>query len=565
MNTNIREFVQSKNWAIKLLKTKTKELEILRSAIMMQTPFLPNGVTWQQRVWHIINEVQDIPLCPVCSKPNNFQKSGKYSEFCSIQCVSQSPDTINKRHAALIKKHGSEANYKAHKAEELKRISLEKYGVENVFQASEVKTKIEDSMMEKYGVKSPILNNSVKAKITETIKARYGVEHALQSEAIKQKFNSTMLERHGVAHALQSDHIKEKMYAGNLIKFNRLHHTHIHISDQSLSVLADAGSMLDMHHEKKLTLRAIAEQLSVDKKTVASHMRQHGIKLLNFTNSLPERQICEFLTGGGVEYTCNDRTVIQPLELDIYVPHAKVAIEYCGLFWHSELRKKKNYHANKYDLCAKQGITLVTIFEDEWLQNRSLIENKLGMLLGIKSTNDRHYARNCSVVELSNKQKREFLTSNHLQGNGPSSIDLGLSINDRIVACISFLREGEGQYTLSRYATSGRVVGGFSKLLAHFENLYDAPEISTFADLRYSNGNLYDISGFTRVEVIPADYYWCKDKNRWHKASWRHSNKLSKLPNYDSTKSEKENMYAHGYYRIWDCGKIKYVKNKKEP
>ena len=68
----------------------------------------------------------------------------------------------------------------------------------------------------------------------------------------------------------------------------------------------------------------------------------------------------------------NDRKVIKPKELDIYIPDLELAIEFDGLIFHSNYyKKKKNYHINKTLACLEKGIRLIHVFEDEWLfQNK---------------------------------------------------------------------------------------------------------------------------------------------------------------------------------------------------
>ena len=53
-------------------------------------------------------------------------------------------------------------------------------------------------------------------------------------------------------------------------------------------------------------------------------------------------------------------------------PGFNLAVEYCGLYWHSEVggRKERDYHRKKYDLCTKAGIRLITVFEDEYINNK---------------------------------------------------------------------------------------------------------------------------------------------------------------------------------------------------
>ena len=45
-----------------------------------------------------------------------------------------------------------------------------------------------------------------------------------------------------------------------------------------------------------------------------------------------------------------------PLELDIYIPSHNLAIEFDGLYWHSEIHKPSNYHLNKTELCEEHRI-----------------------------------------------------------------------------------------------------------------------------------------------------------------------------------------------------------------
>lgn len=62
----------------------------------------------------------------------------------------------------------------------------------------------------------------------------------------------------------------------------------------------------------------------------------------------------------------HDSTVLNGKELDIYVPHLRLAIEYNGLRWHSSLFKDdENYHLNKTLACKEKGIFLLQFFEDE--------------------------------------------------------------------------------------------------------------------------------------------------------------------------------------------------------
>lgn len=51
---------------------------------------------------------------------------------------------------------------------------------------------------------------------------------------------------------------------------------------------------------------------------------------------------------------------------------------------------------------------------------------------------------------------------------------------------------------------------------------------------------------------------------RQHRYNFRKNVLKTKLPNFDNTLSEWENMQNNHYDRIWDCGNYKYILNIKE-
>ena len=76
----------------------------------------------------------------------------------------------------------------------------------------------------------------------------------------------------------------------------------------------------------------------------------------------------------------NDRKVIHPKELDIYLPEKNLAFEFNGDYWHSdEMIVKRGmpitYHDDKFNACADRGIKLVYIWEHDWDNSRVDVEN----------------------------------------------------------------------------------------------------------------------------------------------------------------------------------------------
>ena len=107
----------------------------------------------------------------------------------------------------------------------------------------------------------------------------------------------------------------------------------------------------------------------------------HGkkIKLFSLNSNLELAQeiadyISTFYSG---ECIRNARNIISPFELDLYYPEKKIAIEFNGDYWHSEKFKDSEYHRNKYIKCCENDIHLVSVFESDWLNNKSFVKDAI--------------------------------------------------------------------------------------------------------------------------------------------------------------------------------------------
>jgi hypothetical protein len=256
------------------------------------------------------------------------------------------------------------------------------------------------------------------------------------------------------------------------------------------------------------------------------------------------------------------------LELDIYIPELKIGIEYNGLIWHSE-----KFHTDKYNLLNKTksfndiGIRVIHIFEDEWIYKQDIIRKKLLHILNMdKST--RIFARKCIVKEIDSNICKEFLNNNHTQGYYRSKYRFGLFNNNNLVAVMTFINSKISSslkdWELSRYATNYNVVGGFNKLFNYARKIIDFKKIITFADLRWSdlNNNIYEKTGWTKEYITKPNYFYINNNNyqRTHRFNMRKSALKDKLNSFDEKLTEVENCDINGYYRLFDCGNIKYYR-----
>uniref|UniRef100_A0A6M3L0P6 Putative Hef-like homing endonuclease n=1 Tax=viral metagenome TaxID=1070528 RepID=A0A6M3L0P6_9ZZZZ len=284
-----------------------------------------------------------------------------------------------------------------------------------------------------------------------------------------------------------------------------------------------------------------------------------------------EQEISDFIKSLFPNSEQRVRNIIPPQELDILIPTKNLAIEYCGLYWHSENRgKDKNYHLNKLEQCQERGIKLITIFEDEWIHKQKIVESRLKQILNCFN-NEKIYARNCAIGEIDTKTKDIFLEGNHLQGKDSSSIRLGAFFDGELVSVMTFSKGNiakgssskEGVYELSRFCSISdyRVVGIASKLLTYFIKGFKPKEVFSYADRRWSDGNLYKKLDFKLEHYTQPNYWYIQKDKRIHRFNFRKSELSKKLDNFDSTLTEWENMQNNGYDRIWDCGNIKFIRS----
>lgn len=304
-----------------------------------------------------------------------------------------------------------------------------------------------------------------------------------------------------------------------------------------------------------------------------NHLQGKGCSKCSQRVSAPETEIFGFVKEQGfIDIEGSKRGLAKGYELDIYIPSKNIAIEYNGLYWHSEERLGKNYHQDKTNKAREAGIKLIHIFEDEWLYKRDIVESRLLNILG--KTPNKIYARECEIREV-NESVAEFLDKNHLQGKVGSKIKLGLYYKNELVSLMTFgdLRKNLGSkkeqdvYEMIRFCNrlNTNVIGAASRLLKHFIKNYNPKEIISYADRRWSEGELYEKLQFELVAETVPNYFYTKGNKR--EARFKYRKDILVSEGFDPSKSEKQIMEERGYKRIYDCGTLKYTlktKNKNQ-
>lgn len=276
-------------------------------------------------------------------------------------------------------------------------------------------------------------------------------------------------------------------------------------------------------------------------------------------SSLSEIEIKNFLHTLNIDYIENTRKIISPYELDIFISKFNLAIEFNGLYWHSDaINSDKKYHLNKTNLFREKGIKLIHIFEDEWLNKKEIVESIISSKLGMSN---KIGARKCKTVYLENQV--EFLNQNHIQGYINSDVTIGLMHKNSLVSVLTLGKprfNKNYEWEILRYCNklNTSIIGGFQKLIKRFIDDYDPKSIITYSDQRYFDGNIYRNSGFKLLKITDPNYWYVKNDKRYSRYKFQKHRLENQLEVFDPNLSESQNMKNNNYKKIYDCGNFVY-------
>ena len=276
----------------------------------------------------------------------------------------------------------------------------EKYGVENYTQTKEwhklileqnnglyptqtedFKKKSEITKEQKYG--NSHFNNVEKRK--ETCLLKYGVENYTQTKEYQSKKNTIIgtkdfientykikLEKYGN----EKFNNKEKISRTMLKRYGTEYPQRIGKDLEMFNILDNKERFEQYILERNIdNVKILSESMKIEVGTLNRYITKYELRhLFNYQYSKGEKEICEYIN----QYykTLNNiRTIIPPYELDIYIPEIKKAIEYNGNYWHNYniFPEKKERDELKFKLCEETGIKLLTIWEQDFYNNKNEI------------------------------------------------------------------------------------------------------------------------------------------------------------------------------------------------
>ncbi len=559
-------YCRSKGLKNKISKQKQEEINLKRENTTLKNHGVKN-----------VSQLESIQLQKeeTCLKNHGYRhprESPKIRKEQQETCL-KNHGYRNPGESPKIRKKGIETLFKNH-------------GVRNSAHVKHFKEKSKQTSMKNWNTEFPMQATINQEKSKKTMLENHNVEYAMQATINKEKSKKSMLENHNVEHALQSKKILENQQQTCLDLYNSKNYCH------------SKKYQIEVFENIKKSLKLL--DLEFVDKEYQGPIFNHNWKCLKCNNifqhswqniwrcptcyprtsgtSFGELEIIEFIKSLNISDNIHssNRKIIKPLELDIYIPDKKFAIEFDGLRWHSEefmsrdINEKHSYnsqtkHLYKTQKCEEQGIQLIHIFEDEWIFKQEIVKSRLKQILGVNSGN-RIHARECIIKEISPSRKNEFLEKYHIQGKDNSNIKLGAFFGEDLVSVMTFSKGNiskgskstDGVWELNRFCSDSdfHIPGIAGKLLSHFKKNYEWSEIFSYADRRWSQGNLYEKLGFELVHITGPNYWYLKNYKRIHRFN------LRKRPDEPKDISERILRLNEGYGTIWDCGSIKFQMKK---
>ena len=143
----------------------------------------------------------------------------------------------------------------------------------------------------------------------------------------------------------------------------------------------------------------LSELLGINKASVHKYVRKYNaadlIKDCKGSSLMEDRLFLALKDRLDYRILRHCKDIINPYEIDIYIPELKIGVEFNGLYWHSDIYKSIDYHQKKSILCIQKGITLIHVFEHEWCTDESKV---IQSILSTISSHTDAIAENTQII-----------------------------------------------------------------------------------------------------------------------------------------------------------------------
>lgn len=392
----------------------------------------------------------------------------------------------------LLRKYGTDdVNKIPGVREKWKQTMLKNHGTTNFWEIPESVESYRRTSLKNWGTENPSQSDVIKDKVKETHRQKYGVDYFPQSEKYKQKIQETLNEKYGVSAIAHIPGLQKRIRE----TFKENHEgisnpAMVHLSKETLEIISSEKKFEQfiLSSEDK-TVVGLSKALNCSTTCVKKRVEDYNLKhLISGGISYPETELKRFIASLG--FICyKTREIIPPREIDVYCPSVKIGFEFNGRFWHSNEAKGEYYHQEKSLAALRKHAFIYHIFEDEWEQQRGLVEFEIKRLLRTKESFD---IKDCVV----HFDEEEY----------PEELSAYLILENRQIMQISLWNE-DGKWWIYAYYNyySYNFRAGLCAMLKAIREVYGIKEI--YANLYLAKENPVDFLtiGFDIVEITKPE------------------------------------------------------------
>lgn len=266
-----------------------------------------------------------------------------------------------------------------------------------------------------------------------------------------------------------------------------------------------------------------------------------NINLARNSFSNYEQQVLRWAKTNNLDFSLHDRkTLLSKQELDFYFPTLKLAIEVNPLATHNSNKyqpfgitgqqtKSESYHQRKFLQAQKQGITLISLFEEDLTEPKWT--NKtipfLNMKFGLQKM-EAYYARQTVIREIPTSVAKDFLNLYHLDGSTPAKWKFGIfsKQNNELLGVFTLgvphAYKSKNLVELKRlgWKSGIQVRFGISKITKFVERNFDFEGLLTYSNNNIGYGKGYQKSAFKLLSEGKPQLTFVNPYNPFDKYSW---------------------------------------------
>ena len=268
----------------------------------------------------------------ICCSPTCTNTKRRNSFKCKTDDLKRS--IVDKIKSTSFERYGTDNPSKSDTVKDkIKSVHMEKYGVENVFQSEDIKRKIKWTNLNRYGVEHPMQLSETKDKLKSTFLLKYGVDCPNRLECVQDKRKKTSLARYRVEHPMRNNDVRLKCGVNKKLSFYNEVLTNPKRNNNCVPLFLSedySGPYQINRTPKQYTFKCIKCETKFE-----DNINDGLIPMCPFCHpthrlSISEKEVVTFIKNEFPEMDIieNNRSIINHLELDIYIPEKKLAIEF---------------------------------------------------------------------------------------------------------------------------------------------------------------------------------------------------------------------------------------------